>query len=265
MKIIVMAGTSDAIMIIEHLNSLEDTDIIATTTTSYGGELASSAGANEVLVGGLDVDEMIKIIEEKNADLLLDATHPFASEATKNALSAAQKSKIAYIRFERPSTNIDAYKNLHIVEDFKDASTAAHQLIEGMDNGKVLHLAGVSTISPIISKIPSQSLVVRVLPAVYSIKKCLELGIPSENIVAMQGLFSIEFNRAMMEEYDINVVITKESGESGGTGTKIEAASQLEIPVIMVKRPEILALKNAITVSDMDELMVEINKLKEPY
>ena len=258
-----MAGTSDAVKIIKQLDLLEDTGIIATTTTKYGGELALSAGANEVLVGCLGVDDMMKIIDQKKVNLLLDATHPFASEATKNAINAAQKSKIPYIRFERPTTNIEIYQNMYLVNDFEEASKTACELIEGIDNGNVLHLAGVSTITPIINKIPPQSLVVRVLPAVYSIKKCLEMGIPSENIVAMQGIFSKEFNRSMMEEYKINVIITKESGESGGTRSKVEAASQLKIPVVMVKRPEIPSLENAITFSDIDELMGELKKLKQ--
>ncbi len=34
---------------------------------------------------------------------------------------------------------------------------------------------------------------------VYSVKKCLEIGIPSENIIAMQGTFSKEFNIAYNE------------------------------------------------------------------
>ncbi len=263
MKIIVLAGTSDGARIIEYLDSLEDIDIIATTTTSYGGELASCAGANEVLVGGLDDEDMMEIIKQKKVDLLVDATHPFASEATKNAINASKKSEISYIRFERPSINYGMNENLYLVNDFEEASNISSELIKGIKNGRILHLAGVSTISQIIKKIPVHSLVVRVLPAVYSIKKCLEIGISSENIIAMQGIFSTEFNRILMEEYDVDVVITKESGESGGTLSKIEAASQLGIPIVMVKRPKILELENLEIYSDIAELIERIKKFKK--
>jgi precorrin-6A/cobalt-precorrin-6A reductase len=101
-----------------------------------------------------------------------------------------------------------------------------------------------------------------VLPAVYSIKKCLELGIPNENIVAMQGTFSSEFNKALMAEFNVDVVITKESGESGGTLSKLEAAAQLEIPVVMVKRPEIKQLKKSKVYSDIPELIKAVKKFK---
>ena len=84
---------------------------------------------------------------------------------------------------------------------------------------------------------------------VYSIKKCLEMGIPSKNIIAMQGTFSKEFNESMMKEYHVQLVVTKESGETGGTPSKIEAAIKLEIPVIVVKRPIISELENKMVFS----------------
>lgn len=262
MKVMVMAGTSDAVKIIEYLDSMEDTEIIATTTTKYGADLASDAGANEVLVGGLGVEAMLEIIKQKNIDLLLDATHPFASEATKTAVDAADASEIAYFRFERPAIQYENIRKIHVVNDFEEASQKAYELISQTKNGRVMHLAGVSSIPDVLKKIHPQSLIVRVLPAVYSIKKCIELGIPGENIIAMQGTFSSEFNRSMMAEYNVDVIITKESGESGGTLSKLEAASQLEIPVVMVKRPENFQIKRSNIYSDIEKLIAAVENLK---
>lgn len=262
MKVMVMSGTSDAVKIIAHLDHMEDTYILATTTTSYGADLASGAGANEVMVGGLGVEEMVKVIKEKKIDLLLDATHPFASQATKTAIEAAKKSEITYLRFERPSISYQNIKKLHLVDNFSEASDKALELLSNTKNGRVMHLAGVSTLPKVLKNISTESLIVRVLPAVYSINKCLELGIPSENIVAMQGIFSSKFNSALMEEFNVDVVITKESGESGGTLSKLEAASKLDIPVIMVKRPEISQLVSSTIYSDIDEVIGVVKNLK---
>ena len=257
-----MSGTSDAAKIIAVLGSIEATEIIATTTTTYGAELASGAGAQEVLVGGLGVESMYNVIQQKKIDLLLDATHPFASQATKTAIEAAKLADVAYMRFERPMIRHQTIKKLHWVNDFKEASEKAIELIGETKNGRVMHLAGVSTLPDVLTHIDPQNLIVRVLPAVYSIKKCHELGIPNENITAMQGTFSSEFNRALMAEFKVDVVITKESGESGGTMSKLEAASQLEIPVVMVKRPEITSLEKSMVYSDIDELILAVKKLK---
>ncbi|UTB31668.1 MAG: precorrin-6A reductase [Methanobacterium sp. ERen5] len=261
MNVMVMSGTSDAVKIITYLHAIDDTMITATTTTSYGAKLASDAGADEVKVGGLGLEAMLELIQQKKIDLLLDATHPFASQATETAINAANSAEIEYLRFERPAIPHQTIKNLH-VEDFREASKKASELISKTKNGRIMHLAGVSTLPQILEKISPHSIIVRVLPAVYSIKKCLELGIPSENIVAMQGTFSSEFNRVLMAEFNVDVVITKESGESGGTLSKLEAASQLEIPVVMVKRPEIKQLNKYKVYSDISELITEVKKFK---
>lgn len=262
MNVMVMSGTSDAVKIISYLDAMDNTVITATTTTSYGAKLASDAGANEVKVGGLGVISMLELIQEKKIDLLLDATHPFASKATETAVKAANSAEIEYFRFERPAIPHQAIKKLHVVNDFREASITASEIISKTKNGRIMHLAGVSTIPHVLEKISAHSIIVRVLPAVYSIKKCIELGIPSENIVAMQGTFSSEFNQALMAEFNVDVVITKESGESGGTLSKLEAASKLEIPVIMVKRPEIKQLKKSKVYSDIPELISAVKNFK---
>ena len=77
-----MAGTSDAVQIIGNLAKHGDIELIATTTTKYGGDLAISAGADEIIVGRLGVNEIADLISINKIDLLVDATHPFASEAS---------------------------------------------------------------------------------------------------------------------------------------------------------------------------------------
>ena len=78
--------------------------------------------------------------------------------------------------------------------------------------------------------------------------------VPASNIVAMQGTYSKEFNKAIMEEYNIAAIITKESGESGGAENKINAALELDIPVVLIKRPKVEKLANHIMVRSIEEL-----------
>jgi precorrin-6A/cobalt-precorrin-6A reductase len=59
---------------------------------------------------------------------------------------------------------------------------------------------------------------------------------PSE-IIAMQGPFSYELNKALLIDYRASVLVTKESGPVGGTDNKIKAALDLGIPVILMERP----------------------------
>ena len=62
MKIMIMAGTSDAVHIISKLAGHLDLEVIATTTTSYGGDLALSAGADEIIVGRLGSQEIADLL-----------------------------------------------------------------------------------------------------------------------------------------------------------------------------------------------------------
>ncbi len=256
-----MAGTSDAVRIIGKLAEYEDIEVIATTTTNYGGDLALSAGADKIIVGRQGVQEIVKLLGLNRIDLLVDATHPFASEASISAIKASHKSGIKYIRYERPSIEIPDH--VFEVSSFQEAGIMASKIMEKNLNARMLHLAGVSTLNEITKTINPKLIVVRILPMVSSIKKSLEIGIPSENIIAMQGTFSKEFNKALMKEYAIRVVVTKESGETGGTHFKIAAAAELEIPLILVKRPIIHEMENESIFKDIDPLIKNIISLFE--
>ena len=55
----------------------------------------------------------------------------------------------------------------------------------------------------------------------------------------MQGPFSKLMNLEMYKKYEADVVITKNSGSLGGTDTKVEAAMELNLPLIIIDRPKV--------------------------
>lgn len=257
MNLMVMAGTSDARKIIKGL-SITDNHVLATIISVNGADLARTSGADEVLVGRFDSSKLSEIIQKHEIDILIDATHPFASEATKNAVKASDKEGIRYLRFDRPTLDIPENDLVHKVNSFKEAVDEIIKLGEG----RIFHLAGVMTLHNLTDRIYPQRIVARVLPTKFSIEKCLEAGLSQENIVAMQGTYSTEFNKALMNEYDISMVVTKESGKSGGTPSKLEAALELGIDIIMVMRPEIRELKDKTVFNNVDDLLREVKKLE---
>ncbi|MGO9388108.1 MAG: precorrin-6A reductase [Methanobacterium sp.] len=257
MKIMIMAGTTEGVKIINMISSLENTYIIATTVTKEGGKLAKSAGAHEVVSEALNEEAIDKIIKTKKINLLIDATHPFAEDATRNAIKASNDTGIKYLRFERPSINFLKNDLIHTVSSFEDVTSKVLEII-GSDNHRIFHLAGVMTLHYLTQVLNPDNIVTRVLPSVYSIEKCLDLGLPSENIIAMQGIFSKEFNRILMQEYNIHIMITKESGDEGGTTAKIEAALELGIPVVMVMRPIVSEINNKTIFNNINDLLQKI-------
>lgn len=256
-----MAGTSDAVRIIKNLSQLDEIEIIATTTTKYGGELASDAGADEIIIGHLGIQEISDLLNVNKIEFLIDATHPFAAEATVNAIRSADKSNIKYIRFERPPTKIPDNELFFEARSFDEASKMAVDLID--EDKRIMHLAGVSTLPHMLRWNSPKKIVARVLPVISSIKKCLEFGIPVKNIIAMQGTYSKEFNTILLKEFKIGLVITKESGETGGTKSKIDAAMEVGIPTIIVKRPVIDELENEIVFTNMEDLTKHIREFIE--
>ena len=55
-------------------------------------------------VGRLTASDITSIIIEKGFQAVVDASHPFAEEASKNALQGAKEANVPYIRYEREST-----------------------------------------------------------------------------------------------------------------------------------------------------------------
>jgi precorrin-6A/cobalt-precorrin-6A reductase len=256
-----MAGTKDAVNIIKMLSKSENEyshhnnslNILATTTTPYGADLAKNAGASEVISQPMPQEKLEDLIKKRDIGLLIDATHPFAVQATNNAIGAKNKCSIKYIRYERPSLDFSNTKGIHIAISFEEAGKIACAILK-KNKKNVLHLAGVSTIKQIIKNVPREHLVVRVLPNTTSIKKCEKMGLLSSNIIAMQGVFSIELNQALMKEYNAGIIISKESGKTGGVLEKVDAALKLGLEVIMVIRPEIKELNNEIVINNLKEL-----------
>jgi precorrin-6A/cobalt-precorrin-6A reductase len=65
------------------------------------------------------------------------------------------------------------------------------------------------------------------------------MGIKSPNILALQGPFSHELNKAIFNQYRIDVVVTKDSGKIGGVPEKIQAAMETGIDTVVIQREEI--------------------------
>ena len=63
-------------------------------------------------------------------------------------------------------------------------------------------------------------------------------------------------NRAMMDNFSIDCLITKSSGKEGGVPQKIAAAKELGVPVIIIKRPK---MNYPISFSDKNEIIEYIN------
>jgi precorrin-6A/cobalt-precorrin-6A reductase len=253
MKIILLGGTKDSINIIEFIKNNYDAYILTTTTTEYGARLAREGGSDDTIARPLPKDEIIEIIETQGFDVLIDATHPFAEHITQTSASIAKELKMPYVRFERPTTNLENIdtSHIHYVKSFEDAGKL---IADEFNQGNVLHFAGANTMTDIVKYVPTERFYPRILKVESSLEKCDALNIDPNHIIPMKGAASLEENIHLIEKYDASIMITKESGEIGGVIEKIEAANEKNIDIIMIQRPQIKEINKNDIVSNLEEL-----------
>lgn len=250
----VIAGTIDGRQLALEIANRYQQKVFVSVVSSYGAQLASNENI-EVYTGRLDAEAMSKLIVEKNISMLVDASHPYAAVVTKTAIIAAKEQNIPYVRFERKEIPLPEYPKLyHTVNEVEAAELAAELAV----NNKVYLTTGSKTLS-IFKKSKSladKEVWARVLPTTEVIKECEELGILPKYIVALQGPFSYELNKAMFKDTAASVIVMKNSGLVGGSDTKLQAAIDLGINIVLIDRPRMT--ENVKIIHDIEEFFYSV-------
>lgn len=232
--ILVLAGTLDGRELAAGL-AKSGYHVMVSVISNYGRSLAELPGIC-VHTGQLTLDRMQELITTQDIKTVVDASHPYAVNVSANAMAACEACGIAYIRYERSEVSVPEYDKLYMVGDAAEAARVAAGL------GKVIFLTTGSRALKTFKTEPALAdcrLIARVLPQPDVITECIDLGFSPGDIVASQGPFSHKLNVALFEEYGTEVVITKNSGTIGGADTKISAAMELGLPIIVIGRPQI--------------------------
>ena len=247
MNVFVLAGTEDGRKLaIEFQN--QGHQVLLSTLTGYGAELAESEGL-QARYGALEEDQLIEMLKENKINALVDATHPYAERIHALAKRVCQSAKVSYYRFERPEGQYPKHSLIHWAQDIEEAALMANQL-----GNRIFLSTGSKNLKQWMDclEIKTREIFVRVLPTAEVIKQCEETGFKPYQIIAAQGPFTRDFNKALWNQLKIDVVITKESGQIGGTEDKVQACLELKIPVIILKRPREFPFREIIESSELD-------------
>ena len=229
-----IAGTGDGRTLALRLHK-EHGPVLASVVSEYGEKLAQEAEL-PVVQTALDQVGMETFLQEQGVRLVVDASHPYADNVSRNAIAACSNLAVPYVRYERPACALPNYAKLHVAEDYEAAARLAASL------GEVIFLTtgsrqlGIFRAEPFLK---NKRLVARVLPEVSVLEQCRSLGFLPKDIVAMQGPFSLELNQALYRAFQAEVVVMKNSGNSGGCEEKIDAAAALGLEVVLVDRPRL--------------------------
>lgn len=257
-KILVFGGTTEGRFLTEYLVRMH-INHEASVATEYGRDILSGIDKDNLLVGRKDEDEIRKVIADGHFNLVIDATHPFATMASSQIKSACDEQGVPYLRLQRDTGNktsheqdIEGKSEIVYVDDLQDAIEELNRL-----SGNILLLTGSKNLYEISRSISDiKRLYARVLPNEESIKKCTEAGLFGRQIIAMQGPFSKDMNIATIREVDARAILTKESGRTGGFDEKIEAAYSCGIKAIVIRNPE--SMEQGVSGYNMEEILAII-------
>ena len=230
-SVLVFGGTSEGHDIAEWLGVRGTCDVVVSSLTEYGGSLVQDLPNVESLTGRMMSDDMENLMRERGFACVVDATHPYAADVTASIASAAASCDVPVVRVLREGEPAGPWQGADNVEE-------AARLVAGL-TGNVLLTTGSKDLPAYVSAMEdyAQRLYVRILPVAASIAAADELGIPPKHVIAMKGPFSKELNKALIQEFDIQTLVTKASGAAGGFWEKVEAAQECGIDVVVIHRP----------------------------
>lgn len=230
--ILVIAGTMDAKQIINKLYEIGE-KVTVMVTTKLGSELIDHGYSIDIYQGKINKFSIIDMIDKVQPKCIIDASNPFSVDISRNVISACKLTEIPYIRFLREKIVYEDYDVIKV----KNYKEAYEHILEY--EGNIVLTVGSKKIET-FTKIPDyrNRVYLRVLPDWMVLKKCEELGFNSRNIIAMKGPFSEKLNEEIFKYCNASVLVTKDSGNTGGVIEKISAARKLGIKIIMIERSD---------------------------
>jgi len=164
-------------------------------------------------------------LRDERIDVLIDATHPFAAQMSRNAIAAASIAGTPLLAVERPAWERQPGDNWTLVPDMASAVAAL-----GPEPRTVFSAIGSLALGE-LKAAPQHTYVIRLIDA-----PATPLDLPNVIIIQARGPFTGEDDIRLFHERGVEVVLAKNSG-GGATVSKIEAARALRLPVVMVQRP----------------------------
>jgi precorrin-6A/cobalt-precorrin-6A reductase len=208
-RILILGGTTEARLLAERLAGRADLDVML----SLAGRTAAPARQPvPVRRGGFGgAARLADYLAREHIDVLIDATHPYASAISANAWAASQTSDVRFVALRRPPWIAVAGDRWTEVENVRDAVRAL----------------GATP----LAEAPQHSYVIRSVDPIDPL-----LPLPHAVYVAGRGPFVEADELVLMRAHGIEGVIAKNSGGAATYG-KIAAARALGVEVIMLRRP----------------------------
>jgi precorrin-6A/cobalt-precorrin-6A reductase len=222
MRALILGGTGEANRLADAAARLRLDAIY-----SYAGRTESPAPQSlPTRIGGFGgTDGLADYIRTERITHLVDATHPFAAEISRNAVAACAATGAALIALERPPWRRSPADNWIEVEDVAAAAAALPD-----QHARVFLAIGRQHLAPFAAK-PQHAYTLRLADAPDE-----ALPLREASIIVSRGPFALAGDLDLIRSRGIEWIVARNAGGSGAFA-KIEAARQLCLPVVMIGRP----------------------------
>ena len=229
MNILIFSGTGEGRDLSKELAGAGH-KVTVCVLTEYGKEEQGECEGVTVLAGKKPPEEIVKLLS--GMDVCIDATHPFATHIRESIRTSCEETGVKRIRLVREESSMEGFENVVLVD-------SAEQAVEWLRDkeGSIMLTTGAKDL-PIYAELGPERLYPRVLPFASSLDACEASGIPRKHVIAMQGPFIEELNTALMKQFSISYMVTKDSGKEGGFEDKLRAAREAGATLIVIRRPD---------------------------
>lgn len=245
-RIWLIGGTSESVSIAQQLatNQLPCT---VTVTTSTAATLYPQSPLFRVVVGTLDLSGIASLLRTEAIVAVVDASHPYAVVISQGAIALASSHSLPYLRYERPNI-VEQQQGVIELNNF-------HLLLTGdyLSRKRVLLTIGYQNLPLFQNWQKKATLFARILPSVNSLTGALNAGFTPDKIIAFRPPISATLEKALWQQWEISLVVTKASGQAGGEEIKRAVALELGIPLIVITRPQVIYPQQTANIQEVIE------------
>ena len=240
MKLLLLGGTGEARRLAELLGSEPAISVVS----SLAGRTAEARlPEGPVRRGGFGgVAGLVDWLTDNKVDAVVEATHPFAATMTEHAVEAARVVGVDLLVLRRAGWREQAGDRWTWVDSVEEAA----QLLPELGSRAFLTIGrqGLGTFAAASGggdQVASTGGTPHAITRVWMLARCVDPPEPVPTwceLLLDRGPYDVQAELELLREQRIDVLVTKDSGGSM-TSAKLEAARELGIPVVVIRRPSL--------------------------
>lgn len=230
-RIWLIGGTQESAQLAKAIADANKPCTISVTTES-ACSLYPLAPTLQVRVGRFTLPQIEEFLQQQQIIAILDASHPYATEISTNAIALSQKLQIPYLRYERPV--LEQNMQQRSLDSFETLLSGNY-----LHEQRVLLTVGYRPLHLFQPWQERATLFARILPSAIALAAATAAGFTPDRLICLRPPISADLELALWRHWNISLVVTKASGTPGGEDIKRTVATELGIPLISIARPAV--------------------------